>query len=38
MLLSADVDHGVASMNGTANHIEYANFQDAIRPYLNGLL
>ncbi len=27
---------GVVSMNGTANHVEYANFQDAIRESFGG--
>lgn len=27
---------GVASMNGTANHLEYQNFQDAIRQSFGG--
>jgi pimeloyl-ACP methyl ester carboxylesterase len=28
--------HGVVSMNGTANHLEYENFQDAIRESFGG--
>ncbi len=31
-----DLIDGVASMNGTANHLEYANFQDAIRASFGG--
>jgi predicted esterase len=31
-----DLIDGVAAMNGTANHLEYANFQDAIRASFGG--
>ncbi|UCD29023.1 MAG: alpha/beta fold hydrolase [Planctomycetota bacterium] len=31
-----DLIAGVASMNGTANHLEYENFQDAIRESFGG--
>lgn len=34
--LHPDLIDGVASMNGTANHLEYANFQDAIRRSFGG--
>jgi pimeloyl-ACP methyl ester carboxylesterase len=34
--LHPDLVNGVASMNGTANHIEYQNFQDAIRESFGG--
>jgi len=34
--LHPDLVDGVASMNGTANHVEYENFQDAIRESFGG--
>lgn len=34
--LHPDLIDGVASMNGTANHLEYANFQDAIGASFGG--
>lgn len=34
--LHPDLVAGVASMNGTANHLEYENFQDAIRASFGG--
>jgi len=34
--LHPDRVDGVVSMNGTANHVEYANFQDAIRASFGG--
>ncbi len=34
--LHPDLIDGVASMNGTANHLEYANFQDAISASFGG--
>jgi pimeloyl-ACP methyl ester carboxylesterase len=34
--LHPDLVAGVASMNGTANHLEYDNFQDAIRASFGG--
>jgi pimeloyl-ACP methyl ester carboxylesterase len=34
--LHPDLVAGVASMNGTANHLEYENFQDAIRESFGG--
>lgn len=34
--LHPDLIDGVASMNGTANHLEYQNFQDAIRKSFGG--
>ncbi len=34
--LHPDMVAGVSSFNGTANHIEYANFQDAIRASFGG--
>ena len=34
--LHPDLVDGVASMNGTANHVEYENFQDAIRASFGG--
>lgn len=34
--LHPEVIDGVVSMNGTANHIEYENFQDAIRKSFGG--
>jgi lysophospholipase L1-like esterase/enterochelin esterase-like enzyme len=34
--LHPELVDGVASMNGTANHVEYANFQDAIRQSFGG--
>lgn len=34
--LHPDLIAGVASMNGTANHLEYENFQDAIRESFGG--
>jgi pimeloyl-ACP methyl ester carboxylesterase len=34
--LHPDLLAGVASMNGTANHLEYENFQDAIRESFGG--
>lgn len=35
-VLHPELVAGVASMNGTANHVEYANFQDAIAPSFGG--
>ncbi|HOZ49038.1 MAG TPA: alpha/beta fold hydrolase [Candidatus Hydrogenedentes bacterium] len=35
-VLHPDLVDGVISMNGTANHVEYANFQDAIRESFGG--
>jgi len=34
--LHPDMIDGVASMNGTANHVEYDNFQDAIKESFGG--
>jgi pimeloyl-ACP methyl ester carboxylesterase/lysophospholipase L1-like esterase len=34
--LHPDLIDGVVSMNGTANHVEYENFQDAIRDSFGG--
>ncbi len=34
--LHPELVDGVASMNGTANHVEYENFQDAIRESFGG--
>ena len=34
--LHPDLVDGVSSFNGTANHVEYANFQDAIRASFGG--
>ena len=34
--LHPELVDGVASMNGTANHVEYENFQDAIRQSFGG--
>jgi pimeloyl-ACP methyl ester carboxylesterase len=34
--LHSDLVDGVAAMNGTANHVEYANFQDAIAASFGG--
>lgn len=34
--LHPDLIHGVASMNGTANHVEYERFQDAIQASFGG--
>jgi pimeloyl-ACP methyl ester carboxylesterase len=34
--LHPDLVDGVAAMNGTANHVEYANFQDAIAASFGG--
>jgi len=34
--LHPELVDGVASMNGTANHVEYENFQDAIRKSFGG--
>jgi arylsulfatase A-like enzyme/predicted esterase len=34
--LHPDLMDGVAAMNGTANHVEYANFQDAIAASFGG--
>ncbi len=34
--LHPDLIAGVAAMNGTANHLEYDNFQDAIRASFGG--
>ena len=34
--LHPDLVDGVAAMNGTANHVEYANFQDAIAVSFGG--
>jgi pimeloyl-ACP methyl ester carboxylesterase len=34
--LHPDLADGVASMNGTANHLEYENFQEAIRASFGG--
>lgn len=34
--LHPDLIDGVASMNGTANHLEYENFQDSIRASFGG--
>jgi pimeloyl-ACP methyl ester carboxylesterase len=34
--LHPDLVTGVAAMNGTANHLEYSNFQDAIRESFGG--
>ncbi len=35
-VLHPDLIDGVASLNGTANHLEYDNFQDAIRASFGG--
>lgn len=35
-VLHPDLVAGVAAMNGTANHVEYANFQDAIAASFGG--
>ena len=34
--LHPDLVHGVVALNGTANHLEYENFQDAIRESFGG--
>jgi len=34
--LHPELVHGVVAMNGTANHLEYENFQDAIRESFGG--